>query len=90
MVWNRTQKTIKDLGGVEATWDDLSQVPDEVQLKAREWECAPLSLAQWISLDLLQRFALVKLSRSGHEGENFPRALVEFGIGGLNSQQKRE
>lgn len=80
MVWNRSKKAIKDLGGVEATWDDLGQVPDEVQQKAREWECAPLTLRQWQSLSLMQRFALVKLSRSGHEGENFPRALAEFGI----------
>jgi hypothetical protein len=80
LVWNRSKKRIKDLGGVDPTWDDLSRVPDEVQQKAREWECAPLTTAQWVSLDLLQRFALVKLSRSGHEGENFPRALKEFGV----------
>ena len=81
MVWNRSKKSIKDLGGVDPTWDNLSQVPNEVQQKAHEWACAPLTLPQWLSLDLLQRFALVKLSRSGHEGENFPVALAEFGIG---------
>lgn len=80
MVWRRSKKTVKELGGVQSTWDDLSQVPHEVQQKAREWQCTPLTLAQWVSLDLLQRFALVKLSRSGHEGENFPKAITEFGI----------
>jgi len=79
-VWERSKKVVKDLGGVDATWEDLSQVPTEVQEKAREWQCVPPTLAQWISLDLLQRFALVKLSRSGHEGENFPKAMVEFGL----------
>ena len=78
VVWARSQKKIKDLGGVEATWEDLSQVPAEVQEKAREWQCDPPTLAQWMGLDLLQRFALVKLSRSGHEGENFPKAMAEF------------
>ena len=79
-VWERSKKVVKDLGGVDVSWEDLSQVPTEVQEKAREWQCVPPTLAQWISLDLLQRFALVKLSRSGHEGENFPKAMVEFGL----------
>jgi hypothetical protein len=79
-VWERSQKIIKDLGGVDATWADLTQLPSEVLEKAQEWQCTPPTLAQWIGLDLLQRFALVKLSRSGHEGENFPKALVEFGM----------
>jgi len=77
-VWERSKKVVKDLGGVDATWENLSRVPTEVLEKAREWQCVPPTLAQWISLDLLQRFALVKLSRSGHEGENFPKAMVEF------------
>ncbi len=79
-VWERSKKIVKDLGGLDATWEDLSQVPTEVQEKALEWQCAPPTLAQWIGLDLLQRFALVKLSRSGHEGENFPKAMAEFGL----------
>jgi hypothetical protein len=79
-VWERSKKVVKDLGGVDVSWEDLSQVPTEVLEKAREWQCVPPTLAQWISLDLLQRFALVKLSRSGHEGENFPKAMVEFGL----------
>ncbi len=79
-VWERSQKIIKDLGVVEATWADLTQVPSEVLEKAHEWQCPAPTLPQWIGLDLLQRFALVKLSRSGHEGENFPKALREFGL----------
>lgn len=79
-VWERSKKVVKYLGGVDATWEDLSQVPTEVLEKAREWQCVPPTLAQWIGLDLLQRFALVKLSRSGHEGENFPKAMAEFGM----------
>lgn len=80
MVWNRSKKRIKDLGGVDPSWENLSEVPAEVQQKALEWNCATLTPPQWSKLDLLQRFALVKLSRSGHEGENFPKALAEFGI----------
>ena len=65
---------------VNDSWNTLHQVPDEVQLKAEEWNCQPLTLKQWMNLDTLQRFALVKLSRSGHEGKNFPVALAEFNI----------
>lgn len=80
LVAGRCQKTVSELPPVDASWDDLGAVPAEVQQKAEEWQCAPLSLRQWIQLDVLQRFALVKLSRSGHEGRNFPRALQEFGV----------
>lgn len=82
IVWERRKKKVKDLGGVDATWEDLTKVPTEVLEKAQEWHCTPPSLAEWMGLDLLQRFALVKLSRSGHEGENFPKAMAEFGVGG--------
>ncbi len=80
IVWKRSQKNIKDLGKIDPSWENLNDVPTEIQQKAQEWDCAPLTQPQWSSLNLLQRFALVKLSRSGHEGENFPKALVEFGV----------
>lgn len=79
-VAERCQKTVSDLPPVDASWEQLGAVPAEVQEKAAEWNCRPLSLAQWIQLDVMQRFTLVKLSRSGHEGRNFPRALAEFGL----------
>lgn len=79
-VQQRCRQTVGDLPPVDAVWDNLGQVPDEVEQKALEWECPPVTTAQWVSLNVLERFALVKLSRSGHEGRNFPRALREFGI----------
>jgi hypothetical protein len=33
---------------------------------------------QWAALSPLQRFALIKLSRSSHENSNFLPALKEF------------
>jgi hypothetical protein len=41
----------------------------------------PFPESAWNSLDALQRFALIKLSRPGHEGANFMPALKEFGVG---------
>ncbi|RRB00903.1 nitrate reductase associated protein [Larkinella rosea] len=81
LVAERCGKTVSELPPVDASWDTLGRVPEEVQQKAVEYGCVPLTIGQWIRLDVLRRFALVKLSRSGHEGKNFPRALKEFGIG---------
>jgi hypothetical protein len=50
-----------------------------VQEKANEIEHA-IALDQWASLTPLQRFALIKLSRSGHENRNFLPALQEFDL----------
>ncbi|MEN9210118.1 MAG: nitrate reductase associated protein [Thermostichus sp. DG02_2_bins_29] len=40
----------------------------------------PISLDFWKNLEDLQRFALIKLSRSNHENKNFLPALQEFGL----------
>jgi len=39
-----------------------------------------ISIGQWRNLYLLQRFALLKLCRPGHENRNFPIAMKEFGL----------
>lgn len=66
------------LAHVDDIWNELNEVPAEVQQKAFEYNCGQISLKNWIEMHTLQRFALVKLSRSGHEGKNFPVALREF------------
>ncbi len=50
-----------------------------VSAKAQELGVT-ISLAQWASLQPLQRFALIKLSRSSHENKNFLLALQEFKV----------
>ena len=85
---NFVRKLVKSYFGYEAStltfidenWNNISEVPIEIRQKAKEWECPGVSLKEWINLNTLQRFALVKLSRSGHEGKNFPVALREFGV----------
>jgi len=69
------------LSHVEDSWNELNEVPSEVQQKAFEYNCGEISLKSWIEMHTLERFALVKLSRSGHEGKNFPVAVNEFLIG---------
>lgn len=58
-------------------WMDAKSVPTNLHEKAREFGVT-LSPQQWAKLTSLQRFALIKLSRPGHENQNFPKALKEF------------
>lgn len=80
LVRHRCRHEVSQLANVDAVWEDLTHVPDEVQQKAAEWNCGSVRTTQWVQLNVLQRFALVKLSRSSHEGRNFPRAVAEFGL----------
>ncbi|MBW4489323.1 MAG: nitrate reductase associated protein [Trichocoleus desertorum ATA4-8-CV12] len=58
-------------------WMDETVIPLSVQEKATETGVG-LTLEQWRSLSPLQRFVLIKLSRSGHENSNFLPAMQEF------------
>ena len=58
-------------------WANIKKVSEEVNEKAKEfgWQ---ISVKEWKRLNSLQRFALLKLSRPGHENKNFPIAMKEF------------
>ncbi len=58
-------------------WMNSTNVPASVLEQAQEMGIT-LNTQQWQSLTPLQRFALIKLSRSGHENKNFSRAMAEF------------
>lgn len=60
-------------------WADSDRILPDLQQQARQIG-AEISLHQWRSLYLLQRFALLKLCRPGHENRNFPIAMKEFGL----------
>lgn len=55
------------------------QIPDTVTQQANRHQVS-LTSQQWLALTPLQRFALIKLSRPGHENRNFLPALAEFGL----------
>jgi hypothetical protein len=78
---------IKKYTGEEAVMLDIDEnpawkagliVPDRLLEKAKEFEW-DISIGQWVRLTNLQRFALLKLCRPGHENKNFPKAMREFG-----------
>ena len=60
-------------------WDDKEKVPDLLQEKLKEYGWA-ISIAQWDGLTNLQRFALLKLCKPGHENKNFSKAMDEFSL----------
>jgi hypothetical protein len=63
----------------QPAWANLEDIPELLQQKANEfnWE---IMKRQWSGLTNLQRFALTKLYRPGHENKNFPKAMEEFGL----------
>jgi len=60
-------------------WLDAATIPESVTAKAQEFDLT-ITLAQWSALGAIERFALIKLSRSSHENKNFLPAAQEFGI----------
>ncbi len=54
-------------------------LPVEIEQKLEDLKMS-ISPTQWKNLNLLQRFALLKLVRPGHENRNFPKAMQEFGL----------
>lgn len=67
------------MGNVDSSWKDELSIPVHIQQRVGE-ENKTISQNQWQSLTDLQRFALTKLCRKGHESKNFVKALQEFGI----------
>jgi hypothetical protein len=60
-------------------WLNDREIPPSITTKAIEQQ-VNITRTQWANLTPLQRFALIKLTRSQHENSNFLPALVEFGL----------
>ena len=82
------QKLVQEVTGETATdlpvdahpdWENDAKIPDSVSQKAIEMQVS-LTVEQWSKLRPIQRFVLIKLSRSSHENRNFIPALEEFHI----------
>ena len=64
---------------IAPAWLTLNDVPSMVQSEANKYDYS-VSIDQWKNLNTLQRYALIKLSRPGHENKNFPVAIIEFNL----------
>jgi hypothetical protein len=75
LVRSHTGETAADLAiDTRPPWHEPQQIPASVAQKAAEIS-ATIAIERWQQLTPLQRFALIKLSRSGHENNNFLPAL---------------
>lgn len=61
-------------------WKNRQAVPQAVLATLNELSLPEVSLSQWSALSDLQRFALIKLTRTGHKNANLQPALKEFGL----------
>jgi len=77
LILNHTGETAARIQSKDFKWNQQHEVPAELKNKASEFGWS-ISLAQWKTLSNLQRFALLKLCRPGHENRNFPIAVKEF------------
>lgn len=64
----------------EVAWVASDSVPAAVAVQGVSRGVMPPTGDQWGELTDLQRFALLKLTRPGHDNENFVPAMLEFGI----------
>jgi hypothetical protein len=63
-----------------APWTTTSSVPDGVCKHIQAQGMPAPTVQQWAALSDFQRFALLKLTREGHENKKLPLALKEFGL----------
>ena len=61
-------------------WRRFDAVPDRICRYAESRGLPIPSLEAWRALEMLQRFALWKLTRAGHDNDNFEPAMREFGL----------
>jgi hypothetical protein len=61
-------------------WDDTTRVPARLVDYASGLGMTPPTLDLWAAMAPLQRFALFKLTRPGHDNDNFGPAMREFGL----------
>jgi hypothetical protein len=64
----------------DPAWRHPERVPPGVQQEIAALGLPAPSQAQWAALSPLQRFAMIKLTRAGHENKNLLPALKEFGL----------
>lgn len=61
-------------------WKNSAVLPHAMRASLLEMDLPLPTITQWSSLNDLQRFALIKLTRSGHKNANLLPAIKEFGL----------
>jgi len=63
-------------------WQNIETIPESVETQG-QIVGIKLTLAQWENFSPIERFVLIKLSRSHHENKNFLPAIEEFNLQGV-------
>jgi len=80
LVLRHTQTPAKELPlDPDPPWHQPEAIPAQTQAQAQALGIT-IPVEKWATLTPLQRFALYKLSRPGHENRNFLAALKEFNL----------
>lgn len=80
LVEQRTGEQATDLAIDEnPPWNHAETIPASVAQKAEEVGIT-IAPSEWAALTPIQRFVLIKLSRSSHENANFLPAVKEFNL----------
>lgn len=81
MIYTRAGQEAKEVRIDPAPeWANAEAVPAQLQRYASQAGLTPPTVTQWAGLSPLQRFALLKLTRAGHDNANFTPAMREFGV----------
>ena len=64
---------------ITPAWANVESVDGMLTKKATEFKVS-VTQEKWQKLTNLQRFALLKLCKDGHENKNFPKAIREFNL----------
>jgi hypothetical protein len=75
----RSHKATKMAIVAKPDWANLESIPEALQEKSKEFGLT-ITIPKWKNLTSLQRYALLKLCRPGHENKNFPKAIKEFNL----------
>ncbi len=91
LVHNYTGELPEDIAVADfPEWQQGEMIPESVQIQSQKTQSS-LTLEQWGKFSPLQRFVLIKLSRSHHENKNFRPALQEFlGLESCSSEPSSE
>lgn len=65
---------------IDVDWASIDAIPQRVIEHSFSLGLTPLDKNKWSALNHLQRFALCKLTRAGHDNDNFIPAMREFGL----------
>ncbi len=80
IIFNHTKnKATELLVEKNPAWKNVHELPELLTERLEEFNWT-ISLFQWMELSNLQRFALMKLCKPGHEQKNFPKAVKEFAL----------